>query len=152
MKPLRLRASRRTPEYYIARVRSLPFFSLFSDSELARLEPFLHLREIEPDEILFKDQAPGYALYFLVDGQIIGSGSGQAEQTMFTSGHLIGEAAFLNPELTRDITLVAKKKSVLYAMFRYDLDHLETLDPKVCAKVYKELARYLSLRWHPEAS
>jgi CRP-like cAMP-binding protein/anti-anti-sigma regulatory factor len=118
-------------------------------TELAVLRPLLRRREIDADEVLFREGEPGSRLYVLAHGAvsivISGPTGGDSRVVTFAPGSLFGEGAMLDGA-KRSATAIAAEDAVVYSLSRATLDSLAASHPALANKLLLNLGRHLSGR------
>jgi sulfate permease, SulP family len=129
-----------------------PLFAGLDDMQQARLEALLTRVTLEPGERLFAQGDPGDALYLLTEGSISVVGGGAAgDDTVrqrflsFSPGMTFGELALLDGA-GRSADAIADTKALLYELSREALVSLDTADPALAARLYRNLAHHLAQR------
>lgn len=79
-----------------AMLRSLPFFSAFTDVELWEILGFAEWRRVESGTVILRDGDPGDFFCFLADGELKITKKGKM-LNLLTPGDCFGEMAVINP-------------------------------------------------------
>ena len=129
-----------------------PLFAGLDDAQQARLEALLARITLEPGERLFAQGDPGDALYLLMEGSIsvVGGGASSDDDDAtrllsFSPGMTFGELALLDGA-GRSADAVADTAALLYVLTREALTSLDTADPALAARLYRNLAHHLAQR------
>jgi SulP family sulfate permease len=134
--------------------REIPFEHLalttgLDAAEIDTLRHFLRRRELDAEEILFREGESGSELYVLARGaiSIVIRGSAGHDQRLvtFAPGSVLGEASMLDGGV-RSATAVAAEDAVVYSLSRRTLDLLAARDPALSNKLLLNLDRHLSGR------
>lgn len=131
-------------ESYHTFFRSLSVLKSLSDNDIRLFVKFLHRREFEAGEIIFKAGESGYGLYFIQSGNVkIQTPEGQ-EIVNLEKGKYFGELALLEEGHHRVATAVATDSTILLGIFKPDLDKMIESYPVLGAKFLKETAMMLA--------
>jgi CRP-like cAMP-binding protein/anti-anti-sigma regulatory factor len=118
-------------------------------AELEVLRPLLRRRELNADEVLFRESEPGNRLYVLARGAVSivigGAGGGDSRVVTFAPGSLFGEAALLDGN-ERSASAIAAEDAVVYSLSRSTLNSLTASHPALANKLLLNLGRHLSGR------
>ncbi len=118
-------------------------------AELEVLRPLLRRRELNADEVLFREGESGNRLYVLARGAVSivigGTGGGDSRVVTFAPGSLFGEAAMLDGA-ERSASAIAAEDAVVYSLSRSTLNALAVSHPALANKLLLNLGRHLSNR------
>jgi CRP-like cAMP-binding protein len=118
-------------------------------AELEVLRPLLRRREIDADEVLFREGEPGNRLYILAHGAVSivikGPNGGDSRVVTFAPGSLFGEGAMLDSS-RRSASAIAAEDAVVYSLSRVTLASLAESHPALANKLLLNLGRHLSGR------
>lgn len=131
-------------ESYHTYFRSLTVLQSFSDNEIRQFVKFLHQREFETGEVIFKAGASGYGLYFIKSGAVNVQTNDGENIVRLQKGKFFGELALLEEGHRRSATVVASEPTVLLGIFKPDLDKMIEKHPVLGAKFLKETAMMLA--------
>jgi CRP/FNR family transcriptional regulator, cyclic AMP receptor protein len=148
--PLSFLASK---ESYHDFFKKISVLSSFSDNEVRLFTKFLHRREFQPNEVIFKQGDSGYGFYFIFSGSvnIYANHSPQnTEQGDFVirleKRQYFGEMGLLEEFNRRSATIVAAEPTVLLGIFKPDLDRMLEMYPVLGAKFLRETALIMANR------
>ncbi len=140
---------------------NLPYFfkkvsllNTFTDTELWHLSKFLHRRNFNPEEIIFKQGDSGYGFYFIFDGAVKVFTDLDNKKTTEHGDFIIelekyqyfGEMGLLEEFNRRSATVIASEKTVLMGIFKPDLEDLIENYPVVGAKFLREISLVMATR------
>lgn len=142
-----------TKESYHDFFKKISVLSSFSDNEVRLFTKFLHRREFQTNEIIFKQGDSGYGFYFIFNGavNIYSNHNSNSEEP----GELIirlekrqyfGEMGLLEEFNRRSATVVAAENTVLLGIFKPDLDRMLEIHPVLGAKFLRETALIMANR------
>jgi sulfate permease, SulP family len=118
-------------------------------AELEVLRQLLRRRELDADEVLFREGEAGTRLYVLARGAVSivigGAGGGESRVVTFAPGSLFGEAALLDGN-ERSASAIAVEDAVVYSLSRSMLDALAASHPALANKLLLNLGRHLAGR------
>lgn len=142
-----------TKESYHDFFKKISVLNSFSDNEVRIFTKFLHRREFQPNEVIFKQGDSGYGFYFIFNGSVnIFSNHNPASQD---HGELIirlekrqyfGEMGLLEEFNRRSATIVAAENTTLLGIFKPDLESMLELYPVLGAKFLRETALIMANR------
>ena len=117
--------------------------------ELDVLRERLRRRELNADEVLFREGELGSRLYVLARGAISivigGTAGGDRRVVTFAPGSLFGEAAMFDGGV-RSASAIAAEDAVVYSLSRSALDSLAASHPALANKLLLNLGRHLAGR------
>jgi CRP-like cAMP-binding protein len=129
-----------------ALLREIPMFEGLSSTALSKIEPLLHRREYQTDEVLFRQGNPGVGMFIIREGTIqIVYEPTQDVLAELHDGDFFGELALLN-ETPRSATAIATEPTVLFGLFQPDLLSLVERNPSLGVKILMRMARVISER------
>lgn len=129
-------------------LKSINLLDGLKTNELSRLERTLHTRHYKKDEIVFKEDEPGAALYMIKEGQVdiyINYESKPILLATLESGMFFGELALFD-ETPRSATVVASKETTLIALSKPDFMVFAKKEPNIGNKIIMNLGSILSSR------
>lgn len=133
--------------------KKISVLSSFSDNEVRLFTKFLHRREFQPNEIIFKQGDSGYGFYFIYNGSVniyANHNPQSTEQGDFIirleKRQYFGEMGLLEEFNRRSATIVAAEPTVLLGIFKPDLDRMLELYPVLGAKFLRETALIMANR------
>lgn len=103
------------------------------------------LREVEPGEILIRQDAPDNSLYFVLSGAFRVFVNGRPIAERGTGQHL-GEMAIVDPASRRTSTVIATSKSLVAEVSEEVIRELADRNPRIWQAMARELARRLDER------
>lgn len=131
-------------ESYHTFFRKLSILKTFSDNDIRIFTTFLHRREFETNEVIFKYGDSGYGFYFIHSGSVsIQEPSGE-EIVHLGKSKFFGELALLDEGHRRPASAIASEPTVLLGLFKPDLDKMLEIHPVLGAKFVHEAAMVLS--------
>ena len=130
---------------------SVSIFDALSRRQKNKLNSFIHVRNYDVDEIVFRQGDPGVGLYIIREGEVSVYTENAKDMTKtclatLTKGDFFGEIALLN-EAPRSATIVTSKTTVLLGLFRTDLLGLMDTDPKLGLRIVYRLAQIVAERY-----
>lgn len=142
-----------TKESYHDFFKKISVLNSFSDNEVRLFTKFLHRREFQTNEIIFKQGDSGYGFYFIFSGAVnIFANHNQQTDEM---GELVirlekrqyfGEMGLLEEFNRRSATVVAAENTVLLGIFKPDLEKMLEIYPVLGAKFLRETALIMANR------
>lgn len=140
-------SSRRYKEEYEV-LKDIPIFENLKRRELRVISAYLHEREYEPEEYIFRTHQPGAAM-FIVESGVVDVVYDQENHDLslarLKQGEFFGELALLDNS-PRSASAVAKEKTHLLAIYRNDLEKLIMSQPVIGGKIMKQLAIIIGMR------
>lgn len=136
------------------------FFDSLDERDLALISQHLHLLEIEPGKVVFKEGDKGDCVYFVLDGELdvfkeASSGSrvgvDRVKITTLTKGKSIGEMSVID-RTPRSATVKARTKATLVGMGLEGFDFICEEHPRVGIKILKGISRLLSMNMRKTSS
>ena len=131
----------------------VPVLNSFSDNELRIFAKFLHKRQYNTGEVVFRQGDAGYGFYFVFSGavsvvHIVGQGNEQKEHTIATLERYqyFGEMGLLQEYNRRNASVIANGPTTLIGLFKPDLETLLDAYPVVGAKFLREISLILANR------
>lgn len=131
-------------ESYHTYFRNLSIFKSFSDNDIRIFTTYLHRREFEANELIFKYGDSGYGLYFIHSGSVSIQEPNGDEIVNLGEKNFFGELALLEEGHRRPATAVASGSTVLLGVFKPDLDKMLERHPVLGAKFIHEAAMILA--------
>ncbi len=142
-----------TRESYHDFFKKITVLSSFSDNEVRLFTKFLHLREFQMNEVIFKQGDSGYGFYFIFSGAV----NVYANQTGvgFEPGEFViklekrqyfGEMGLLEEFNRRSATSIAAENTILLGIFKPDLERMLEQYPVLGAKFLRETALIMANR------
>lgn len=133
--------------------KNISFLSTFSDNEVRLFTKFLHRREFQKNEVVFKQGDTGYGLYFIFSGSVkilANYSSGESDQgdlvIKLEKRQYFGEMGLLEEYNRRTATAVAAENTILLGIFKPDLERMLELYPVLGAKFLRETALLMAGR------
>ena len=129
-------------------LKSISLFEHLKSNEVARLERTLHTRNFKKDEIVFKEDEPGAALYIIKEGKVDIFINHDADPILLATldkGMFFGELALFDAT-PRSATIVASKDSELIALSKPDFILFSEREPAIGNKIVMRLGQILSKR------
>lgn len=131
-------------ESYHTYFRNLSILKTFSDNDIRVFTTYLHRREFETDEVVFKYGDSGYGFYFIHSGSVSIQEPTGEEIVQLEKGKFFGELALLDEGHRRPAFAIASGPTVLLGLFKPDLDRMLETHPVLGAKFIHEAALILS--------
>jgi CRP/FNR family cyclic AMP-dependent transcriptional regulator len=133
--------------------KKISILSAFSDNEVRLFTKFLHRREFEANEIIFKQGDSGYGFYFIYSGAVniyANHNPASNEQGEFVikldKQQYFGEMGLLEDFNRRSASVVAAENTVLLGIFKPDLENMLEQYPVLGAKFLRETALIMANR------
>ena len=140
-------------ETYHEFFKKISVLSSFSDNEVRLFTQFLHRREFQANEVVFRQGDTGYGFYFIFAGAVNIYTNHNREAN--DQGDLViklekrqyfGEMGLLEEFNRRTATAVAAENTILMGIFKPDLDQMLELHPVLGAKFLRETALIMANR------
>jgi len=131
-------------ESYHTFFRNLSVLKSFSDNDIRIFTTYLHRREFETNEAIFKYGDSGYGFYFIHSGSVSIQEPGGEEIVHLEKSKFFGELALLDEGHRRPATAIATTPTVLLGIFKPDLDKMLESHPVLGAKFVHESAMILA--------
>lgn len=133
--------------------KKISVLSSFSDNEVRLFTKFLHRREFNPNEVIFKQGDSGYGFYFIFSGAVniyANHNPQSSDQGDFVirleKRQYFGEMGLLEEFNRRSATIVAAEPTILLGIFKPDLDRMLEMYPVLGAKFLRETALIMANR------
>lgn len=129
-------------------LKEISFFEYFDDNELDFFSKQLSLQAVPKDTVLFNEEEIGDYLFFIVEGSVeVRLEATHAKQIIasYGYGHCVGEMALID-DCPRSATVVVTEPSELLILTKKRMEHMVKKNPILGVKIYKGLAKNLSLR------
>jgi CRP/FNR family cyclic AMP-dependent transcriptional regulator len=139
---------------------SFPFFYTLTSNDLAVVAEHLHLVELEPGKVLFKEGDKGDCVYFVVDGELdvvketVGGRKVGIDRVVISSlakGRSIGEMSVID-RTPRSATVRARTKATLVGLTLAGFDYICEEHPSIGIKILKGVSRLLSMNMRKTSS
>lgn len=136
------------------------FFEALTEEELMVVAEHIHLVELDPDKVLFKEGDKGDCIYFVVEGEldvIKESVSGRklgidrVVITTMSRGRSIGEMSVID-KTPRSATVKARTKATLVGLALDGFDYICEEHPRIGIKILKGISRLLSMNMRKTSS
>ncbi len=142
-----------TKESYHEFFKKISVLSSFSDNEVRLFTRFLHRREFQANEVIFKQGDSGYGFYFIFSGAVNiysnhNPNNGETGELIIRleKRQYFGEMGLLEDFNRRSATVVAAENTVLLGIFKPDLDRMLEIHPVLGAKFLRETALIMANR------
>lgn len=144
----------RTKDNYHDFFKRISFLNSFSDNEIRLFTKFLHRREFQSNEVIFRQGDSGYGFYFIYQGSV-NIFTNHLNTNIEDQGEFVirldrrqyfGEMGLLEEFNRRSATVVAHENSVLLGIFKPDLEKMLELYPVLGAKFLRETALIMANR------
>lgn len=142
-----------TKESYHDFFKKISILSAFSDNEVRLFTKFLHRREFQANEIIFKQGDSGYGFYFIFSGSVniyANHNPQSGDQGDFIikleKRQYFGEMGLLEEFNRRSATVMAAENTVLLGIFKPDLEKMLEQYPVLGAKFLRETALIMANR------
>jgi CRP/FNR family cyclic AMP-dependent transcriptional regulator len=132
----------------IENLKGLSLFKRLTARELRELDPLLHERDYQKEEVIFSEGDTGLGLYLIVRGRVKIVSSHTALQRLapeFGPGEFFGELALFE-ESERTAGALALEPTQIVALFRTEFLSLLERDRGIGAKILFELSRTVVAR------
>lgn len=132
--------------------KKISVLNSFSDNEVRLFTKFLHRREFQANEVIFKQGDSGYGFYFIFNGSvnIFSSHTQNADPGEFVirleKRQYFGEMGLLEEFNRRSATVTAAENTILLGIFKPDLERMLELHPVLGAKFLRETALIMANR------
>lgn len=133
--------------------KKISVLSSFSDNEVRLFTKFLHRREFQANEIIFKQGDTGYGFYFIFSGSVNVYANYNPQVTdlgefviKLEKRQYFGEMGLLEEFNRRSATIVAAENTVLLGIFKPDLERMLEQYPVLGAKFLRETALIMANR------
>ncbi len=135
------------------------FFDSLDEEDLSLISRHLHITELEPGKILFKEGDKGDCVYFVLDGELdvlkeATSGRKAGLDVVITTlikGKSIGEMSVID-RTPRSATVKARTKATLVGMTLGVFDSICEEHPRIGIKILKGISRLLSMNMRKTSS
>ncbi len=139
-------------------LRRVRVFNDFSELELRTLSSYLHLRDFQAKEFIFRQGEKGAGLYFVFLGHVdvvvenddfAGEGDERKGASLVLSlerGDYFGELALLQQDSIRNASVIAQDRTSLLGLFLPDLEDMIEAHPVVAAKLLQAISRIIASR------
>jgi CRP/FNR family cyclic AMP-dependent transcriptional regulator len=133
--------------------KKISVLSSFTDNEVRLFTKFLHRREFQANEVVFRQGDTGYGFYFIFAGAVNIYTNHNREAN--DQGDLViklekrqyfGEMGLLEEFNRRTATAVAAENTILLGIFKPDLEQMLELHPVLGAKFLRETALIMANR------
>ena len=111
--------------------KKISVLSVFTDNEVRLFTKFLHRREFQVNEVIFKQGDSGYGFYFIFSGSVnvyANYSSLETDQGEFVikleKRQYFGEMGLLEEFNRRSATVVAAENTILLGIFKPDLEKM----------------------------
>lgn len=142
-----------TKESYHEFFKKISVLNSFSDNEVRLFTKFLHRREFQTNEVIFKQGDSGYGFYFIFGGavNIFANHNSQTEEMgdlviRLEKRQYFGEMGLLEEFNRRSATVVAAENTILLGIFKPDLEKMLEIYPVLGAKFLRETALIMANR------
>lgn len=129
-------------------LKEISFFEDFDEKELDLFSRQLSLRSFPKDAVLFREWEVGDYLFFIVEGSVevrLDSTRAECVVAKFGYGHCVGEMALVD-DYPRSASVHVTEPSELLILTKKKLESIIKENPAIGVKIYKGLARNLSIR------
>ena len=140
-------------ESYHEFFKKISVLNSFSDNEVRLFTKFLHRREFQANEVIFKQGDSGYGFYFIFNGSVNIFSSPNpysADHGEFVirleKRQYFGEMGLLEEFNRRSATIVAAENTILLGIFKPDLERMLEVYPVLGAKFLRETALIMANR------
>jgi phosphoserine phosphatase RsbU/P len=127
--------------------KKIPLLSDLPRPEIDYLGATLKVVNLNPGEILFRENEPGECLYIILEGRVeVLLALGTSDERVlgsFGPGEFIGEMSLLIPGRARTASVRAAELSRLWTMTRNDFDDLLIRQPKLSYTIVQTLTKRL---------
>ena len=135
------------PQSPLEVLRSVPILSNVPESDLVALAQASRERSYPAGQVILRQDAPGDAMYVVVDGELVASlqrNGRRTELSRMRRGDTAGEVALFHGTRTADVDVETDAR--LLRFDQADLDRLARRYPRIAAKVYRNLNRIIAQR------
>lgn len=143
-----------TKDNYHSFFKKVTVLNSFTDNEIRIFTKFLHRREFQPNEVIFRQGDSGYGFYFIFEGSVDIYTNYLNSQNEIQSDHVIrldqrqyfGEMGLLEDFNRRSATVTALENTVLLGIFKPDLEKMLEFYPVLGAKFLRETTLIMANR------
>ena len=132
-------------------LRKIDVLKNFSDMELYTFSKFLHLRNYDENEFVFKEGDRGFGFYLVYTGNVkIFTQDSNGEQSFITDLEkydFFGELSLLEQSARRSASVVAGANTTLLALYIPDFEEILNSRPLIGAKILKSLSLITTRRF-----
>lgn len=125
-------------------LRKIDVLKNFTDLELRTFSRYLHLRNYDENEIVFKEGDRGFGFYLIYTGSVkIFANDPSGEQIFITDlekHDFFGELSLLEVNAKRSASVVAGNNTTLLALYIPDFEEILDSKPIIAAKILKSLS------------
>jgi len=132
--------------------KQITVLNSFSDNEVRIFTKFLHRREFQSNEVIFKEGDSGYGFYFIFKGAVDLYINRSSENDLgefilkLEKQQYFGEMGLLEEFNRRTATAIAAENTVLLGIFKPDLEMMLEQYPVMGAKFLRETALIMANR------
>jgi len=132
-------------------LRKIDVLKNFTDLELRTLSKYLHLRNYDENEYVFKEGDRGFGFYLIYTGSVrIFAKDLKGEDSFITDLEkydFFGELSLLESHAKRSASVMAENNTTLLALYIPDFEEILNSKPIIAAKILKSLSLITSRRF-----
>lgn len=132
-------------------LRKIDVLKSFSDLELYTFSKYLHLRNYDEKEVIFREGDRGFGFYLIYTGSVkIFTSNDKGENNFITDLEkydFFGELSLLEQTAVRSATVIAGSNTTLLAIYTPDFEEILNTRPLIAAKILKSLSIITSRRF-----
>lgn len=125
-------------------LRKIDVLKNFTDLELRAFSRYLHLRNYDENEVVFKEGDRGFGFYLIFTGSVkIFANDPNGEQVFITDlekHDFFGELSLLESNAKRSASVIAGSNTTLLALYIPDFEDILDSKPIIAAKILKSLS------------
>jgi CRP-like cAMP-binding protein len=129
-------------------LRDAPLFATLPEEDFPAIEARLIVLRFEPEDLVFREGAPGRYICFVVDGELeVVKEAAEGHPVPIATlgpGRSVGEMSIIDG-LTCSATVVARRPTMVLALTREHFDALVEEHPRLGAEIHKGISRLLSM-------
>lgn len=126
-------------------LKHVPVFENLNNYELEQVKRLVHHRSYQPDEYVFRRNAPGEGMYIILKGNVEILDQNENSLAILEEGDFFGDLSLLDKE-PRSAHAIARDHSELLGFFRPDLETLIKRKPDLAVKIILNLAGVIGER------
>ncbi|MEW6058118.1 MAG: cyclic nucleotide-binding domain-containing protein [Bdellovibrionota bacterium] len=136
----------------LSTLKSNQLFARLTPRELQYVSRFVHLRNYEPGETIFKQYEKGLGMYMIAKGAVdirVRTNDNLQDEMLVTTlgaGSFLGELALIDTDNKRTASAYAQGPTILVGFFKPDLLEIMERKPETGVKVLFSLSRVLGKR------
>lgn len=129
-------------------LKEISFFEFFTDEELDYFSKQLSLQAVPKDTVLFREGEIGDYLFFIIEGSVevrLNTTTAKCVIATYGYGQCVGEMSLVD-DYPRSASVIVTEPSELLILTKNKMNSIAKENPIVGAKIFKGLAKNLSIR------